>query len=88
MTRSTEPVAVERRGKLAGLRRPRNISLVFDVFICILLLAVHKRRGVKRDDILLTAQDGGISSDRVVSSTFLCTSHGSWRSSIKAMKYE
>jgi len=74
VTRSTEPVGVERRGKLAGLRRPRNISLVFDVFICVLLLAVHKTREAKRNDILLTAQDGGISSDRVVSSTYLCTS--------------
>jgi len=42
----------------------------------------------KGDDILLTAQDGGISSDRVVSSTYLCTSHKAWRSSIKAMNDE
>jgi len=38
------------------------------------LLAVHKRRETKRDDVLLTAQNGGISSDRVISSTYLCTS--------------
>jgi len=44
VTRSTEPVGIERRWKLAALKRPRNIGLVFAVFICILLLAVHKRR--------------------------------------------
>ena len=60
VTRSIETVGVERRGKLDGLGRPRNI-FVFDVFICILLLAVYKRRETKRDDILLTVQDEELS---------------------------
>jgi len=47
VTRSIKPVEVERWGKLGAIRRPRNISLVFDVFICILLLAVHERREAK-----------------------------------------
>jgi len=42
------------------------------------LLAVHKRSEVNTDHILLTARDGGISSEKVI------TSHRAWRSSIKA----
>jgi len=51
--------------------------------------SVHKRREVKRrHSLLLTAQDGGIRSDMVVSSTYWCTSRRAWRSLIKAMNYK
>ena len=39
-TRSIEPADMDRSGRLAVLREPQIISLVFDVFICMLLL-VH-----------------------------------------------
>jgi len=38
-TRSYEPADVDRSGRLAVLRETKIISLVFDVFICMLLLA-------------------------------------------------
>jgi len=42
-TRLTEPADVDKSWRLAVLREPKIISLVFDVFSCMLLLAVQDR---------------------------------------------
>jgi len=73
---------VDRGGRLAVLRQPKIISLVFDVFICKLLIAVQDRTESKICGMSLVKHDEGINSDKVVSSTYLCESQGARKSSI------
>jgi len=80
-TRSTEPADVDRSGKLYQ-ESQKIISLVFDVFICMLLLAVLDRTESKICGISLVKHDESINSDNVVSSLYLCDSQGARRSSI------
>jgi len=74
-TRSTVPDEVETGDKLIESREPMIISLILDVLTCISLLAVQVSTEVKYDGILLAEPVNGISSDSVVSSTGLCSSH-------------
>ena len=76
---------MDRSGRLAVLREPQIISLVFDVFICMLLLVVQYRTESNICGMSLVKHDEGINSDNVVSSTYLCESHGARRSSIMTM---
>jgi len=71
---------VDKSGRLAVLREPKIISLVFDVFVCMLLLAVQDRTESKICGISLVKHDEGINSDNVVSSTYLCDSQGARKS--------
>ena len=66
--------------------RPRIISLVLDVFTCMLLSKVQISKELRLSVILEGELDGIMSSDRVVSSTNLCTSQFALRSSIITMK--
>ena len=84
-TRSTGPADVDRSGRLAALTEPNIISLVFYVFICMLLLVVQDRTESKIWGISLVKHDEGINFDNVVSSTYLCDSQGARRSSIMTM---
>jgi len=63
---------VDRSGRFAVLTEPKIISLVFDMFICMLLLVVQDRTESKISGISLVKHDEGISSNNVVSSTCLC----------------
>ena len=81
-TRTTKPADVDRNGKLAVLREPKIISLVFDVFICMLLIAVQDRTEWKICGISLVKHDEGINSHNVVSSAYLCDLQGAHRSLI------
>ena len=76
---------MDRSGRLAVLREPQIISLVFDVFICMLLLVVQDRTESKICGMSLVKHDEGINSDNLVSSTYLCESQGARRSSIMTM---
>ena len=71
VTRSTVPAGVEISSKLSWLMRPRMISFVFDMFICMSLFTVLVRMDSKKTGMLLTEAEGGRSSKRVVSSTNL-----------------
>ena len=64
-TRLTKPAPadVDRSGRLAVLSEPKIISLVFDVFICMLLLVVQDRTESKIWGISLVKHDEGINSD-------------------------
>jgi len=73
---------VDRSGRLAVQREPKIISLVFDVFICMLLLVVQDITESNICGISLVKHDGG---NNVVSSTYLCDSQGARRSSIMTM---
>ena len=82
--RSIARVEVERGGKLIEVR-PRAISLVLDVLICISLLAVQVSREVRCDCMLLTEPVDGINSDNVLSSTNLMHFTGSSESSMRTI---
>ena len=82
--RSIAPVEVERGGKLIEVRKPRAISLVLDVSICISLLAVQVSREVRCDCMLLTEPVDGINSENAVS-TNLCTSQAALRSLMRTI---
>jgi len=64
---------------------PMIISLVLDVLICMLLLAVQVSTEVKYDDTLLAEPVDGISLDSVVSSTNLCSSQAALRSLVRTI---
>ena len=81
--RSIARVEVERGGKLIEVR-PRAISLVLDVLICISLLAVQVSREVRCDCMLLTEPVDGINSENAVS-TNLCTSQAALRSLMRTI---
>ena len=68
---------MDRSERLAVLSQPKIISLVFDVFICMLLLVVQDRTESKICGMSLVKHDEGINSD-----TYLCDSQGARRSSI------
>jgi len=63
--RSTEPADVEKSGRSAVLTEPKIDSLVFYVFICMLLLVVQDRTESKFCSISLVKHDEGINSDNV-----------------------
>jgi len=84
-THSTVPEEVERGDKLFESREPMIISLVLDVLICMLLLAVQVSTEVKYDDTLLAEPVDGISLDSVVSSTNLCSSQAALRSLVRTI---